>query len=787
MISQCISNNWYFTEKNLRKYKNINLPHDYMLEGERDPLGEAYQGYFKAGPAQYVKYLKFKPDKCYILQIDGAYMCSDVLLNENYITMHPHGYTPLLVHLDEWIIDGIDNKLVIKTNPLVNSSRWYSGAGIYRDVYLWEGGSIRIEPWDLFVSTEKILEDEAVIRIKYTVSFDHKAHIKVVFKTLYEMETVAVCTKYAESDAGKYNDEFTYILKNPKLWDTENPHLYSVVAEVYEEDKVVDTHTVKLGVRTIAADPVHGFRLNGRSMKLRGGCIHHDHGGLGAKAYPKAEERKIKLLKDAGFNAVRISHNPPSLVLLDICDRVGMLVMDEAFDVWNKPKISGDYHLFFEDWWQRDIAYMVKRDRNHPSVISYSIGNEIREVDGTSNMTYYAHALSDEIRKYDDSRFVTSAIQKLNVATHHKESIDPPSYAEYVERTFGNTDQRDINRRTIGYEGALDIVGLNYHHQYYPVFHESNPDMVIWGSENWTLDFYDYWNDVKENNYNIGDFTWVAIDNLGEVGGGRFRWASEMYPGDVEKKVGRPAKYPWRSCFQGDFDLCGFRKPQSYYREAVWFEGTQPHIFVTHPKHYGEEFYGTDWCFYDVDECWTFEKEYIGKPVTVETYTDADKVLWYVNGKYMGESLTEKRVSRFNTVYNPGVITALFYKDGEKYAECSLETTGNPVKILVDAESEMCCADGRDLAYFDISITDRLGRLVNSTEAEISAEVIGGELLTLFSGAPASEVSFLDGICHTYKGRALAIVKAECEGEIKITVKAEGLVEGTATVMAKKV
>lgn len=781
MIKQCISKEWKFLNSE-KGYMDIDLPHDYAIGKKRSPdvAGGASNGFYPDSGAKYVKYLTFDKASHYILDIDGAYMCTQIFLNENYIASHPYGYTPFLVELTPYVLRNHTNKLQITTNPLPNSTRWYSGNGIYRDVFLWEGGDIRIEPWDMFISTLDGDEKTGKIKLKFYVSSDKTADISVRFEILYNDKSVKTEEIYMSvEENGKTEQEHIIAIENPLLWSVETPTLYTLKTEIFEKDQLLDTSFNTFGIRTIYADAKKGLLFNGKPLKLRGGCIHHDHGVLGAMAFPAAEERKIRLLKEAGFNAVRIAHNPPSLALLEACDRMGMIVMDEAFDCWNKGKTTNDYHLFFEDWCLRDISYMVQRDRNHPCVISYSIGNEIGEIDGTSNAAKWSEMLSSEIRKYDDTRFVTSGICK-NFAIRKPEGIDPDDYKDYVNRKHGHTDAKQINTAAEGYEKPLDIVGCNYYYENYPIEHACYPERVIWGSETHAIHFYDSWKLVKENAFIIGDFTWTAMDNMGEVGTGRSMWARDGFIHWISL-----AGYPWRTCYQGDLDLCGYRRPQSYFREAVWIGNKEPRIFVTHPEHFGEGFSGTGWHWYDVDESWTFDDQYLGRPVKVTTYTDADKIVWIVNGKEIGESVPQKAMATIETVYEKGEITAVAYKQNVECARYTLRTTGKAAAIDVIAEQPEFCADNRDLCYFDISVTDSDGALVSNAQNALKCVVQGGELLGIYSGNPCNEDEYTSNGCHAFKGRALAIVRTKTAGTVGLKVYCDDLASGYAEAVAK--
>ena len=782
MLKKLISKNWYFS--NGGDYKPVDLPHDYQVASVRsaDAQSGPNNGYYPDVKGNYVKHLSLEGDKHYILDLDGAYMCTEVTVNENHAGYHPYGYTPYLVDITPYLIPDCTCKLKISTTPLALSSRWYNGNGIYRDVFLWEGGDIRIEPWDMFVYTKGIKDDKAEMAISYTLTADVGATAELRFSVIAPNGTEVLrkdaTVRVRAGEKKAVTDSI--LVSSPCLWSPDTPSLYALRTEIYRRGKLLDSTETVFGIRTVTADAANGLLLNGQPIKLRGGCIHHDHAVLGAAAFPAAEERKLKRLKDMGFNSVRCAHNPPSLAFLECCDRLGIIVMDEAFDVWQKPKRTNDYHLFFSDWCLRDISYMVLRDRSHPSVISYSIGNEIYEIDGTSRAGEISKMLSDEIRKYDPTRLVTSGIQKGFATAPKGWGIDPQDYKAVLDSRFRTDDQVKINGLTAEYEKPLDIVGCNYYYSKYGVDHGQYPDRVLWGSENVALQFYDSWQAVLDNPYVIGDFTWTAYDNMGEVGAGQFKWARNGFQNGITLGA-----FPWRACYQGDYDLCGYRRPQSYFRQAVWGNDTEPRIFVTHPEHYGESFSGTNWHWYDVDECWSFEEKYIGRPVSVETYTSADEIVFYVNGREVGRSVPVKAIARISTVYEPGEIMAVAIKNGVEISSFTLSTVGAPVAINVFAEREEFLADRRDLCYFDISVVDRDGKRVISSKAELTCLVTGGELMGIFSGDPASDDQYTSNKAHAFDGRAVAVVRTSDPGCVGVTVFSDGLASGHAKSKAK--
>lgn len=781
MIKKIISDDWLLSV-NGGEYKKIDLPNDYAITQPRsaDARGGAGNGFFNGGIGTYIKYMRLDSGKHYILDVDGAYMCAQIDINEHTVAIHPHGYTPFLVDITDKLCPDAINKLKIVTNDMQPSARWYSGAGIYRDVFLWTGGDVRIQPWDVFIKTVSADSVSARIEVSYSVTSDIDGTVLLKAEIVNGIAEKAVRLNVK---AGCSTEAvLTLDIEEPRLWDVDSPELYELNTVITAENgDILDRSENTFGIREICFDTARGFTLNGKQIKLRGGCIHHDHAALGAVSLPAAEERKIKKLKAVGFNAVRMAHNPPSLALLEVCDRLGMLVMDEAFDLWNIGKCVSDYHLWFEDWCRRDISYMVKRDRNHPCVISYSIGNEICERDGRSDGAKWSAILADEVRKYDTTRPVTSAV---NGIWNKADPVDPPEYREYYAQKYGFCDENSGSDRwaelTAPYFAPLDIHGYNYMWDRVEKDAKLFPERIFWHSESLVLKFFDSWNTVLKNDNFIGDFTWTAYDNLGEAGAGRFFWERDGHiPGLFL------AEYPWRSCYQGDFDLCGFRRPQSYFREAVWSKNTEPRIFTTHPEHTNEGFSGTGWHWYDVHESWSFEDKYLGMPVKCETYTDADRIEWYLNGNKIAESVPEKAIASAIIPYERGSLRAVAYKNGSAYSEFTLCSAEKAASLKIEAENDSVICDGRDLAFFPIRVTDASGNTVTEGAHRIYCEVDGGELICLYSGDPCSTDDYPSKLCHTFEGRALAVVRASSAGSVRVTVSSDALESATASVTAK--
>ena len=780
----CISKDWRFSSPEHPEQINIDLPHDYSIGTTRNPksAGGASNGFFEGTQGKYTKYMKFDNDEHVILDIDGAYMCARVFLNENMLTMHPYGYTPFLVDLTDKMRKNEYNKIEITTQNLQPSTRWYSGSGLYRDVFLWTGGKVRIEPWDVFINTENLSDTMAKVSAAVEITSDIDAVITFNVSILSpDGKQSASIEKEIGVTTGKNKYDFIFEIKNPALWSPETPNIYNLESEITLDGKIEDTFTSNFGIRTISADVENGLLLNGKSIKLRGGCIHHDHGALGSAAFHAAENRKLTKLKSAGFNAIRTAHYPPSLSQLELCDKLGIIVMDEAFDMWNVPKKDLDYSLWFADWWERDIKSMVLRDRNHPSVISYSIGNEIPERNCWSDGDIWSQKLSDEIRKYDNTKLVTAGICGF---WHPTDENAPKEYKEYFNKMIGenrgDADGPDWGEWLTGHMKPLDIVGYNYYYKGYEKDHKRYPERIIWGSETHVLNFYHSWEAVMKNNHVLGDFTWTAYDNLGEAGTGRFLWERDGFIPGISL-----ADYPWRACYQGDFDLCGFRRPQSYFRESIWVEDCEPKIFTTHPEHYGEGFSGTDWHWYDVHDTWTFDDKYIGKPVKVEVYTDADEIKFILNGKDIASATPIDGIATADINYEKGTLTAVSYKNGKEIKTSSLTTVGKTEKIKIIAEKSEFTADNRDLCYFEIYLTDKNGNRVPYAENELFCSCDGGELMCIFSGNPANEDEYTTNKCHAFEGRAIAVIRTKTPGNIKITVESKNLKGDSVEVLAK--
>ncbi|HJA92222.1 MAG TPA: DUF4982 domain-containing protein [Candidatus Eisenbergiella merdipullorum] len=788
--------------------EEVDLPDDFIVDTERKPdaMGGAGTGYFEGGHAVYQKEFTLPEEwrnKHVFLYVDGAYMNSQVMLNTEYIGKNPYGYSPFYMELTPWLAE--KNRLEIITSDSQPNARWYSGGGLYRQVEIWLGDSLYIHPWSVHVSTETMEENRAGIRISFQVTNTEDKNRGVTVRAqVYAIGTEVKdkvrqdCGQSPDQDfadalmcegktsltalAGKDTEDVIRLgMENVRLWDTENPFLYAVLLTVECEGKLLDRHVQEFGVRSLSFDAKKGMRLNGRSIKLRGGCIHHDNASLGACAYPEAEKRKLRILKEQGFNAVRTAHNPVSFTFLNLCDRMGMLVLEEAFDCWEKRKTENDYHLFFAEWWERDLSAMILRDRSHPCIFAWSVGNEIPEFTGSSQGLEILKKLAACVRRLDLSRPVALGQHgMLNMEligmTTDKTFAELQGMVSEEPGVIGGVDYWDM--QTANSWEQLDIAGYNYIWPRYKMDAVKHPARVIMGTEIHPFWLYDYWQAVLENDNCIGDFVWSAMDYLGEAGVGRVEWDPARFNGSF---VG---EYPWLSNSQGDIDLDGNIRPQGCYHKILWGLDKGIHLYTRHPAHTGKEFWGTGWHWEEVSREWTYAEEYQGKPVQVYAYGDCDEVEFFLNGKSVGRSVPERFIASVTVSWEPGTLQAQAFRNGVKVAEDILETTAQPEKIVLLPEREQISADGLDLVFVKIELRDGAGRLVTCQDREVSVRVTGaGTLAGLGSGNPCTAENYGTGMRKTWQGRALAIARArKMNGEIVMAVTADGLPETVVTI-----
>jgi beta-galactosidase len=743
--------NWRATDD--ADWRWVDLPHDWSIERDRsNPSGTA-GGYFPMGRGGYRKTIEVPETwrgNQVMLEFEGVYMNAEIMLNEHFITRHPYGYTSFTCDLTPYLKYGEKNNLlVVVDNDCQVNSRWYSGSGIYRHVWLMVANPLHAAHWGVYATTPEVTDRAASVQVCTTVENEGRTSQEAAIRTRIlapDLSVAGTGETQAIIGAGKQHT-FTQLIQvaDPSLWNPENPWLYRIETEVLRGGEVVDTTMTTFGIRSLHLDADQGFVLNGKMLKLKGGCVHHDNGVMGAASFDRSEERKVEVLKASGYNAVRCAHNPPAPGFLDACDRLGMLVIDEAFDCWRDGKNPYDYHVVFDDWWQRDIDSMVMRDRNHPSIVMWSIGNELLERDRPEGAGI-ARMLAARVRALDPTRPITAAI-----------------CGTWSEAAWSATD---------GMFAALDIGGYNYQWRQYQLDHELHPQRVMAGTESFPLEAFENWNAVTENSYVIGDFVWTSLDYLGETGIGRMHFGEE----EDQQFLGL---YPWHQAFCGDLDLCGFKRPQSYYRDVVWQRGEKLYIAVHMPIPEGKTPIITAWGWPDVNASWTW-LGHEGKVFKVDVYSACEEVELLLNGTSLGvkpAGLQEKRIASFDVPYAAGELKAVGLNCGKPAAECLLRSTGAPSRICLTPDRTEIKAGKDDLSFVTVEIVDASGCMHPHADHTVTFIVEGaGSLAAVGSGNPVSTESYRGTQRKAYRGRCLVVIKSSSQpGEIRLRAEAEGL------------
>ena len=728
-------------------WRAVDLPHDWSIELERDaasPSGPA-GGHFRTGVGWYQKRFPVTRelrDGTLLVEFEGVYMNAEVWLDEHFLGRHPYGYTSFAYDLTPHL-DGRDEHLlrVMVDNSSQPNSRWYSGSGIYRHVWLWIGDRIHVGPHDVWVATSDVSADGATVRVATTVANETEAEQVVTVRSRVVSPRGRAADSVDESETIPAGGRLEYtqelFVGHPKLWSPDEPNLYRLDTEILLGRKLVDAASTPFGLRSVELDAQAGLRLNGEPTELRGGCVHHDNGPLGAAAYDRAEERKVELLKANGFNAVRCAHNPPAPAFLDACDRLGMFVIDEAFDCWRNGKNLADYHVSFDDWWRRDLDAMIVRDRNHPSVIMWSIGNEVVER-GNDQGAQLARALADHVRSLDATRPVTAGV-------NHSHS-------------GGTWEQLDT------FFGALDVCGYNYAEYEYRSDQARVPGRVVYGSESMALDASRHWSSVQELDHVIGDFVWTALDYLGESGIGRVHFDGDGAP--------HQGAYPWHQANCGDLDLCGFKRPQSFYRDAVWKRGRPLFIAVHAPVDAALTPTVTPWGWPDVRPSWTWPGNE-DRVLRVDVYTAADTIELFLDGDSLGAARAEGCIATFEVPYRPGTLRAA----GPDGAACELRTAGEPARLRLTPDRDRIARGPGDLSFVTVEIVDADGAVHPDADHAVTFTVTGeGAIAAVGSGDPCSTETYVGDRRSAYRGRCLVVLKSlGVRGEIRLRAQAAGL------------
>lgn len=778
---------WYFWKDGQEAAKRIlNLPHDAMLEEKRQPdlpKGSG-SGFFPGGKYWYEKTIfpdASWADKTVILEFEGVYMNASVLLNGEKVGGWVYGYTNFYVDLTGKLKIGQENILtVIADNSLQPNSRWYSGSGIYRDVNLYTGHKEHIVPDGIKVKT--VSYDPAVLDI--TVEAEKAEATDIRVEILDGKQVVAAaCGQHVQ-----------VTVPEAKLWSADSPSLYTVRASLLSNGKVLDESSIQTGIRTIAWDSEKGLQINGNTVKLKGACVHHDHGPLGACSYDKAEYRRAKKLKELGYNAIRYAHNPSSRILLEVCDELGLYVLDETFDQWKIPQSDMDYAIYFDAQWQKDVKALIRKDYSHPSVIMYCIGNEITDT-GLPHGPIIAKMINDLFKAEDPTRPTTIAINPMLTVLARKMAEAKAQGAE----NSGNMGSAEVNDIVTllpkilagitpeSLESLLkdllqhvDIAGYNYSAHLLEGTHALVPDRVILHSETFPCRIADGWKIVERNPSIIGDFMWTAWDYLGEAGVGEPTYGTTQAPFSKE--------YPCQNAGVGAVDLTGEAEPFAYYVATLWGAYDKPYIAVRPLDHAGEEYTLGKWRATDAIHSWSWPGQE-GKTTEIEVYANAATVELLQNGSMsLGKQTVVDCKAKYQAIYVPGRLEAIAYDEaGNELGRDILLSAAAETKLTVTAEESAIKADGEDLAYISIEITDHAGIRKMLSDKKVTVTVSGaGRLLAVGSAACRTEESYLGNSFTTYNGRMVAIVCSDgTAGNISIKAVTDGLEPVSVTVKAE--
>ncbi len=791
----------------------VTLPHDAMLSEPRtqESIGEGNIGWYIGGDYEYTK--KFTVPKEYenqkvLIEFEGVYHNAEVHINGKKVAGRPYGYTNFYINTDGFFKFGEENEVkVIAHNADQPNSRWYSGTGIYRPAYLHIGGEKYIPVNGVKIRTLSYNPAQIEVAVKTSapgeVSLEIEFEGKRVLTAIGESKAVAAqnnetknTSAASEKPAKEYQAVFLLDVPNAKLWDTEHPSLYTCKA-VFGEDEVTET----FGIRELVWNPQVGMTINGKRVILRGACFHHDNGVLGACTYPEAEERKMRIFKENGYNAVRSAHYPCSKALLDACDRVGMLLMDEYVDVWYIHKTKYDYANQLAGWWKQDLKDMVDKDFNHPSVIMYSTGNEVAEtaqkkgIALTGEMTNYLHSLDSTrpvtcginiffnflssigLGVYSDDKAEKSAENAEKFAAEQAKkaaAAKPEKKKKPVGSEFYNTlaclvgdyfmkcgaTLYPCDLKTRDAYANMDIAGYNYGIFRYKHDLKKYPNRLILGSETFCKDAYSFWEIAKKNKRIIGDFVWAGWDYIGEVGDGAAEYSDYKFEDPSTRMTGG----------NGRIDLNGKPRAEAAYTRVAFERETGPFIAVD-PVYQKEKLRLTGWQLTKALESWAWGG-CSGEPAKVEVYARAAQVELFINGKSVGKKNVKKCRANFNTTYEDGEITAVSYDEkGKEINRYSLQTAGKETILQVRPEEKSVKPEG--LAFVQLQYTDTKGIWKPMEKHNLKVTVENGILKGLGSPAPYVKGNYTDDTVATYYGEAMAVVQADGNGPVKVTVTDE--------------
>jgi beta-galactosidase len=787
-----------FDDQNWRK---LDLPHDWGIEG---PFKQEYPGETGKlpwwGVAWYRKHFTVPAadeGKQVYLDVDGAMAYSTVWLNGQCIGGWPYGYASWRVDLTPHLKFGAENVIAIRLDNPPDSSRWYPGGGIYRNVWLVKTSAVHVAHWGTYLTTPEVSAERATVDLNVSVENDAKSESAVSLATaIYaldangvksaEMAAIAMPaapTKIAAGQRAAINQSF--VVKAPKLWSTHTPNRYVAVTSVNVDGKTVDVYETPFGIRTITFDANQGFLLNGERVALQGVCDHHDLGALGSAINVRGLERQLEMLRDMGCNAFRTSHNPPAPELLDLCDRMGFLVLDEAFDMWHTAKKPNDYHLLYPDWHEQDIRAYVRRDRNHPSIILWSIGNEVREQGAPDGPEFTVH-LSKLVHEEDPTRLTVSACNNANAGFNGFQNGLGVMGFNYGARNAANTYEKfhttSPQKPVIGSETSSAVSSRGEY--FFPVSNDK-----LEGRADFQVSSYDLYGprwalipDVEfktqdEHPFIGGEFVWTGFDYLGEPtpynndSTNLLNFTDPAQQAQIAKELGelKKIRVPSRSSYFGIIDLAGFKKDRFYLYQAHW----RPDFPMAHLLPH-----------------WTWPDR-VGQVTPVHVYTSGDEAELFLNGQSLGRKKKgqyEYRLRWDEVKYAPGELHVVAYKNGKPWAEDTMRTAGPATKLMAEADRAVIHADGLDLSYISVAVEDAKDILVPRAKNRVKFEVTGAaDMIATDNGDATSFEPFQSPEHSAFNGRVLGIVRTQSGKPGKITVKitSDGLAPATVTLESK--
>lgn len=744
-------------------WRAVDLPHDWSIElpPQADAVSEGHGGYHETGIGWYRRQLNvadLAPGSTCRLEFEGVYHNAQVWINGQLLGTHSYGYTPFSFDITPYLKSGDDANLIAVRvdNSDQPNCRWYSGSGIYRHVWLRTLPPVYIEPSSVWVENSPA-GPQSECQLHYTLVNNTDAPRTVsTEESITDSAGMSELTRThkLEIGANKSTDVHRQVSsKSAMAWSPGSPELMQLRLRLLTTEdsanEVLDSINQSFGLRTVVVDAERGFLLNGKPVKLYGGNVHHDHGPLGAASFEIAEDRRVRLLKEAGFNAVRTSHNPPSEAFLDACDRHGLLVIDEFFDGWAKSKVARDYGPQFEKMWDGELTATIQRDRRHPSVVMWSIGNEVYERGDRSGQRL-ARELADRVRELDASRAVTIGLNGLG--EDKWERLDPMF-------------------------AAVDVCGYNYEPARYETDHARLPKRVMYASESYPESAFESYMAVQSHPYVIGDFVWSAIDYLGEAAIGRV-----FPPGQEPRKHWEGEHFPWRAAACGDIDLIGHRKPISHYRNIVWNRGEKLFLAVETPVPDGDQWQLTPWAALPCLDSWTWSVPE-GTPLRVHAYSRFPRVRLLLNGREVGEAPTGE-TQEFRTVfevpYEPGTLVLEGIEDGQRQQQVQLTTAGESTTIELLPECDTLKAGRQSIVFVAVRLTDQQGATQTQADRDLEFTVSGpAEIITVGNADHTSRRAYTNPVCPTFQGRALVVMRSTGEtGAATLAVQGDGLSAG---------